>query len=119
MAKKSAIELNNKRKRMVKKFAVKRAAAKSNRNRSVIDDGRALRSTAQTRRAATQFGAQQSTQSLRNLRAPARLLPQIEDVTHRLARVVQPGLDPRYGQVELVIGLGDKRRTLKWQSQIR
>ena len=72
MAKKSSIEKNNRRRRMTKKFAGRRARLKAIAQRQDQADGRALRRHAEARRTAAQFVGHPHPQPLRDDRPAAR-----------------------------------------------
>ena len=76
MAKKSAIENNQRKQRMVKKFAAPPQAPARSRQRRQAADGGALRGAPQARRAAAQRRDDPRAQSLRSDRPSARLLSQ-------------------------------------------
>ena len=102
MAKKSSIEKNNRRKRLVVKFAAKRAALKAMANDQSLPQVGALRGPAQARRAAPQLGPGAGAQPLRPDRPAARLLPQVQPVANCAARAGVGRVRPRRREVELV-----------------
>ena len=67
MAKTSSIEKNNKRKKLAKQYAAKRAALKAITKDQKLSAGGALRRAAQARRTAAQFVADARSQPLRSL----------------------------------------------------
>ena len=69
MAKKSSIEKNNRRRRMAKKFANRRASTEGDRARQEAADGGAVRRDPQARRIAAQFFGDAHPQSLRTVAA--------------------------------------------------
>ena len=73
MAKKSSIEKNNRRRKMAKQFAGRRARLKAIAMRQDQADGRALRGDAEACRAAAQLVADPHPQPLRNDRPAARV----------------------------------------------
>ena len=103
MAKTSSVEKNNRRRKLVKQYAGKRARLKAIIAEQERYHGGALRGPAEAGRAAAQFGAKHADpQPLRGDGPSACLLPQTQDVASGASRAGQPGSDPRHGQVELV-----------------
>ena len=110
MAKKSAVEKNNRRRRMVDRFAAKRKALKAvvmDRGRDPEERFEATLKLAELPRNSVQ-GAHP--QPLLADRAAARLLSEIRSLAHRAAgsRLRRP--DPGRGEVELV-----RREEPRWQ----
>ena len=66
MAKKSSVEKNEKRRKLAKKFAAKRARLKAITKNRDAGDGRAFRGAAQACAAAAQFRAEPHSQPLRD-----------------------------------------------------
>ena len=73
MAKKSAVETNNRRRKLVKQYAAKRAALKAIANEREPAAGRALRAPPEAGRAAAQLGQDPHPQPLRSDGPSARL----------------------------------------------
>ena len=108
MAKKSSIEKNNRRRRLAKKFAGRRARLKAiarDKNRPMEERFAATLKLAELPR-------NSSATRIRNrceiTGRPRALLPQAQAEPHRAARARLQGHDPRPGQVELV------RRIDRW-----
>ena len=102
MAKKSSVEKNNRRRRMVKKYRGQTLAAEGDQSKSFSNDGRAVRSSAEAVAAAAEFRACPDPQSLRAYRAATCGLSKIQNVAHGAERTREQGADPRRGQVKLV-----------------
>ena len=102
MAKTSSIEKNKHRRKLVARYANKRAELK----RVADDESLTLEERFQARLKLAALprnsSARARSQPLRSDRAAARLLPQAEDVAHRAARSGVHGAGARHGQVELV-----------------
>jgi len=101
MAKQSSVNKNNRRKKLVARYAVKRKALKA----AAAD----LTKPAEVRFAArlklAQLPRNSSATRARNrceLTGRARLLSQAAGVPQHAAPACEPGLDPRHGEVELV-----------------
>ena len=102
MAKKSSIEKNKRRGKLVKQYRRQARAPSRRRQRRATSAGRALRGAPEAGGAAAQLLADPHPQPLRGHGPPARLLPQAQDVPDRAARARLAGRDPGPRQVELV-----------------
>ena len=80
MAKTSSVEKNNRRAKMAKQYAAKRAKLKAMAVDDKLHAGGALRRAAQACRAAAQLLADAHSQSLRDHRPSARRLSQVQAV---------------------------------------
>ena len=76
MAKKSSIEKNNRRRKMAKQFAAGAPSSRRSRSDKTLPMEERFAAHPQARRTAAQFLADAHPQSLRAVRASARLLPQ-------------------------------------------
>ena len=102
MAKKSMIEREKKREKLVAKYAEKRAALKEIAN----DESRPMEERFKARLKLAKLPRNSSATRLHNRcqlnRASARLLPQTESLADRPAGSWLERPDPRHGEVELV-----------------
>ena len=102
MAKKSSIEKNNRRRKMVAQFANKRAELKT----VAKDESLTLEERFQARLKLAELPRNSSAVRIRNrceiTGRPRGYYRKLEDVAHRAARSWLRGPDPRPGQVELV-----------------
>ena len=102
MAKTSSIEKNNRRRKMTKKFAAKRARLKA----IAYDKERPLEERFEAQLKLAQLPRNSSATRIRNrcevTGRAARVLPQAQDEPHRDAGSRLQGPDPGPGQVELV-----------------
>ena len=109
MAKKSAIENNKRKQRLVKKFAARRKRLLDVAN----DEAHPMEERFEARLKLAALPRNGAIMRVRNrcevTGRPRALLPQDEDVAHRAARAWQQGPDPGPRQVELV------RRRRSWQ----
>ncbi len=85
MAKKSAIENNKRKMRLVKQFANRRTKLKAIANNDSLPMEERFEARIRLGRPAAQFLGGARPQSLRGDRPSARQLPQDEDVAHRAA----------------------------------
>ena len=108
MAKKSLIEKNNRRRRMAKKFAARRAALKAIAHDKKLPTEERFAATLKLAELPRNSSADPHPQPLRIVGPPARLLPQAPPVAHRVARARVQGADSRPRKVELV-------RRIAWQ----
>ena len=104
MAKTSSVEKNNRRRKLVAQFAVKRKKLKElAKDRSKPAEER-FRRAFEAGAVATQLLGDAHQEPLRDHRALPRLLPQAQNLPQPAPRARQPGVDPRHGEVELVGG---------------
>ena len=102
MAKTSSVEKNNRRRKMAKQYAGKRARLKAitqNKSATMEERFEAQLKLAQLPRNSAPHA---HSQPLRGDGPSACLLPETQDVASGASRSGQPGSHPRHGQVELV-----------------
>ena len=109
MAKKSAIEKNQKRARMIKQYADRRAHLKGNGEGRNSFAGRAVQRPAEAGSAAAQLVAESVAAAVRADGSSAWELPEIPPFACVASRPRVVRADSRHGQVELV---GGRRRCL-------
>ena len=102
MAKKSSIEKNKHREKLVKQYAARRKRLKAAAEDQSAHRRGAFRGALEARRIAAQFVGGAHPQSLRGLRPSARLYRQDEDVAYRGPGSGLAGPDPWSCEVELV-----------------
>ena len=107
MAKLSLINRDEKRRKLVKKFAKKRDALQAIIDNPKASDEDALRGAAQAAAAAAQREPDAPAQPLRADRPPARRVPQVRPRPQQAARVRDARRDPGHRQGQLVSG-GDQ-----------
>ena len=102
MAKKSSVENNERRRKLVKKFAGKRARLLAIAN----DESQSMDERFLARLKLAELPRNSASNRVRNrcevTGRPRAVLPQAEDVAHRFARARQQGAGSRPRQVELV-----------------
>ena len=108
MAKKSAIEKNKHRRKLVQQYAAKRAELRAIDPRPHARARGALRGDARARGAAAQQRQGARAQPLRADRPAARLSSQVRSVADRAARARLGRADPGPGQVQLVGGATER-----------
>ena len=102
MAKKSSIEKNNRRKKLAKKYAGRRARLKA----IAMDKTKPMEERFAATLKLAELPRNSSPNRIRNrcevTGRPRAYLPQAQAVAHRAARARLQGPDPRPGEVELV-----------------
>ena len=102
MAKKSSVNKNNHRRKLVAQYAAKRKKLKGIASDLTKPSEERFAARLKLAAVAAQLGPLPHPQPVRADGACARLLPQAEAVPEHAARVGEPGHDPRHDQVELV-----------------
>ena len=107
MAKLSSINKNERRKKLVEKYAAKYAALKATADDQSLDETERLIARLKMAELPRNANPTRVRNPLQHHRPPAWLLSQVWPVPHRAARPRQQGAHPRRDQVELV-------RIIRW-----